>query len=386
MGMTYKERLRTRLEGLPGALPLARLTMETIRVSMRYRVTGLASEGAFFMLLSLPPLLLGLFGGIGYVGSALGPEAVGRVVQAVQTYAEQFLTASSVSDLVLPTIDDVLRGGRLDLISVGFLLSLWSGSRALNVFVDTISIMYGQSGARGIIRMRAFSLGLYALAVFGAILVLPLTLLGPSLLASWMPGQAASITQALYWPTLLLLGLVGLTSLYHIATPRRSPWVRDLPGAALAVAIWVGASYVVRISIEASLGGGSIYGPLSAPIVLLIWLYALAIAILIGAGLNAAARVLWPVRLRDGAGTRVINWAKNGAGGLLARGSGDGAREPAEAATYSDSDIVEDRADPESEQLAHDRQYARNERGPIGSAVERTLHERPDRDRAPEKR
>ncbi len=384
--MTTKERLRVRLEELPGALALARLTMATIRVCMRYRVTGLASEGAFFMLLSLPPLVLGLFGGIGYVGSALGPESVNRVVRAVQTYAEQFLTASSVTDLVLPTIDDVLRGGRLDLISVGFLLSLWSGSRALNVFVDTISIMYGQSGARGIIRMRAFSLGLYAVAIFGAILVLPLTLLGPSLLASWMPGTAATITQALYWPTLLLLGLVGVTSLYHIATPRRSPWLRDLPGAALAVAIWVGASYVVRISIEASLGGGSIYGPLSAPIVLLIWLYALAIAILIGAGLNAAARVLWPVRLRDGAGTRLINWVQDGAGGLLSRGSGDETAGLEEESTYSDREIVQDRGDPKSEQLVHDRQYSHGDRGPIGSAVERALEDHPDREPAPEKR
>ena len=38
----------------------------------------------------------------------------------------------------------------------------------------------------------------------------------------------------------------------------------------------------------------SIYGPLSAPIVLLIWLYALAIAVLIGAAFNAAVRELWP--------------------------------------------------------------------------------------------
>ena len=41
-------------------------------------------------------------------------------------------------------------------------------------------------------------------------------------------------------------------------------------------------------------GGTSIYGPLSAPIVLLIWLYALAIAVLIGAAVNAAVRELWP--------------------------------------------------------------------------------------------
>ena len=61
----------------------------------------------------------------------------------------------------MPTVDDVLGTGRFDLISVGFLLSLWSGSRALNVFVDTISIMYGQSGVRGIVRTRVLSFTLY---------------------------------------------------------------------------------------------------------------------------------------------------------------------------------------------------------------------------------
>src|SRR5690625_2788027 len=36
-------------------------------------------------------------------------------------------------------MDDVLQGGRFDVVSIGFVLALWSGSRALNVFVDTIS-------------------------------------------------------------------------------------------------------------------------------------------------------------------------------------------------------------------------------------------------------
>ena len=98
----------------------------------------------------------------------------------------------------------------------------------------------------------------------------------------------------LYWPLVTLLTVGGLTSLYHVSTPRRSPWLRDVPGAVLTLVIWLLASFVVRGTIAASLGGTSIYGPLSAPIVLLIWLYALAIAVLIGAAFNAAIRELWP--------------------------------------------------------------------------------------------
>jgi membrane protein len=60
--------------------------------------------------------------------------------------------------------------------------------------------------------------------------------------------------------------------------------------------IWYVGSFVIRWIISASVGGASIYGPLAAPIVLMIWLYVLAIAMLIGAALNAAIEKRWPCR------------------------------------------------------------------------------------------
>ena len=158
--MTVRGRVLRGLARVPGAATLARLTVETVRVCMRYRVTGLASEAGFFALLSLPPLLFGLFGGAGYVGRWLGPDTVAQVSHAISVYAARFLTDSSVRDVIVPTVDDVLGNGRSDVISIGLLVSVWSGSRALNVFVDTISIMYGQSVVRGIIRTRLLSLSL----------------------------------------------------------------------------------------------------------------------------------------------------------------------------------------------------------------------------------
>jgi len=288
-----KRRLRRVLARIPGALPFVRLTVATIRICLRYRVTGLASEAGFFALLSLPPLVLGLFGGLGYLGRALGPEAVNTVRQDILDYSSRFLTPEVIDSVLGPTVDDVMAGGRADLLSIGFVLSLWSGSRALNVFVDTISIMYGQSGVRGIVQTRALSFSLYVVALVLGIVTIPLVLLGPTLLGDILPPPWDALT-ILYWPLVTLLTVGGLTSLYHVSTPRRSPWTRDVPGAVLTLVIWALASRVVRGSIAASLGGSSIYGPLSAPIVLLIWLYALAIAVLIGAALNASIRQLWP--------------------------------------------------------------------------------------------
>ncbi|MEO7421645.1 MAG: YihY/virulence factor BrkB family protein [Ornithinibacter sp.] len=289
-----KRRLRRALARVPWLLTFARLAVVTIRTCLKYRVTGLASEAGFFALLSLPPLVLGLFGGLGYFGGMLGPQAVSDVREAVTRYATRFLTEDVINSTLLPTIDDVFTGRRFDLVSVGFVLSLWSGSRAVNVFVDTISIMYGQSGVRGIVRTRALSFSLYVLGIFVGIVTVPLILFGPTLLGQFLPDSWGWLI-VFYWPLVTLLTVGGLTNLYHVSTPRRSPWLRDVPGAALTLVVWVIASFVVRGSIAASLGGTSIYGPLSAPIVLLIWLYALAIAVLIGAALNAALREIWPV-------------------------------------------------------------------------------------------
>jgi membrane protein len=380
--MEVKRRVRRALAHVPGATALARLTLETIRACLRYRVTGLASEAGFFMLLSLPPLVLGLFGGVGYVGSMLGPNSVDRLVEAVGTYAAQFLSQSTIEQLLLPTIGDVLSRGRADLISVGFVLSLWSGSRAMNVFVDTISIMYGQSGVRGIIRMRALSLSIYSVGIVVAVIVVPLVVLGPQIIGGWLPAQLQLLMIA-YWPLVLVLGIATLTTIYHIATPRRASWWRNVPGALLAFAIWVLASFVVRSSLEASLGGASIYGPLSTPIVLLIWLYVLAIAILIGAGLNAATRVLWPVTLRPGAGMKFVAWARDNAGTLLSRNgseasdaaAGDPSGRPADAAAEGTPEAGE-----EQSRRAQDQQYERRDRSVLAEAIERELRRGNDPD------
>ena len=61
------------------------------------------------------------------------------------------LSDKGVNHLVKPLVDDVSTARRPDLISLGFLIALWSGSRAVNVFVDTITIMYGLEGRRGIV-------------------------------------------------------------------------------------------------------------------------------------------------------------------------------------------------------------------------------------------
>ena len=115
------------------------------------------------------------------------------------TSRSRLLTDRAVDKIIEPTLDDVLEGGRFDVISLGFVLALWSGSRALNVFIDTITVMHGLGGHRGIIRTRALSFVLYVLALVTGIAAIPLMVAGPTLLEEWLPDSADFLLR-FYWP------------------------------------------------------------------------------------------------------------------------------------------------------------------------------------------
>jgi membrane protein len=292
---TYGDTVEQRIAAVvrAAAVRLAHWARRTTAICLRYRVTGLAAEAGFFALLSLPPLVLGLVASAGFLGHELGGHVLTDLENRVAVSASAFVTPVVVERVILPTFREVAHGGRADIVSIGFVLSLWSGSRALNVYVDTVSIMYGLGGRRGIIRTRVLSFSLYVAALALGVVLIPLLLVGPGMVAGllheWFRGlPSLSWLGLLYWPVVLLLSIAGLTTLYHVATPVRSRWRQDVPGAVLAMAIWLLASLLLRLVLDASVGGASIYGPLAAPIVILIWSYTLALAVLIGAALNAA--------------------------------------------------------------------------------------------------
>jgi len=271
-----------------------RITVSTVASSMRHRVTGLAAEAAFFTVLSVPPLIFALAGAIGYVTQSFSPDQVDHIRSAILDLASRFLTDSAVDRVIQPTIDDVLRGGRFDVISVGFVLALWSGSRAMHVFVDTITIMHGLGGHRGIIKTRALSFSLYLLAILTGIVALPLVVAGPRLVRQWLPHRVEFLT-GFYWPVVLVVCICFLATLYHVSIPVRTKWRINLPGATFALGVWLLGSFVLRefLTVTAT-DSRSIYGPLAAPIAVLLWLYILSIAVLVGAALNAAFDTVFP--------------------------------------------------------------------------------------------
>lgn len=259
---------------------------------------GMAAQAAFWMTLSLPPLLLGLLGSLGFVSRWFGETTIALVQREILELATTVFTPEVVDQIIRPTVIDILTQGRSSIVSVGFVLSLWAGSSALASLVDSITAAYRQHTVRNPIWQRTFALLLYLVLLIGSVFVLPLLALGPGAIPDLFPvsmrDPVAHLVTVFYYPGLGALLVLALATLYKIVLPNKLPWHRGVPGALLAMVVFLVASTVLRRYIGWVTSTGYTYGALATPIAFLLFSFFIAIAIVVGAEFNNAIEEMWP--------------------------------------------------------------------------------------------
>ncbi|EGD53995.1 ribonuclease BN [Gordonia neofelifaecis NRRL B-59395] len=286
-----------------------RLAWRTTVKSWDDSIIGWAAQAAFWQALSLPPLLLAVLGSLGYIGGWFGPDTVEIITQRIISFSTHAFTPSVVNDLIEPTVENVLGRGRVTIMSVSFVMSLWAGSSAMSCFVSSIVHAHGQHEIRHPVWQRIFALLIYMVFLVSGVLVLPLVALGPTYLHEILPDAwdpaVSDLVDWGYFPFVGVLLIGALVTLYRFALPYPMPWHRLLPGALLAgVFFWI-ATYVLRFYLTALTRAGYTYGALATPIAFLLFTFFLGFAIVLGAEMNASIEELWPAR---GGGGVVRNW------------------------------------------------------------------------------
>jgi membrane protein len=270
---------------------MARLFGAALRRSWHDRVLGLAAEAGFWQLLSLPSAILAILGAIGLFSGWLGADNLNHLQRSIDNALTHVVVPSAVDSTIAPALHRILFGGRIDVVSISFIVSLWTGSSAMATFVNTITIAYGMRHARGAVASRLLALRLYIGFVLTTIVLLPLLVLGPDDFVDLFPDKwhhvVSVVTSIAYWPVVVVISLALLATLYHRAIPVKTPWRRALPGAVVAMLVWFGGSVLLRSWLVFAFRKTATYGPLSAPVAVLLFLYLTALAILFGAELNA---------------------------------------------------------------------------------------------------
>jgi membrane protein len=167
--------------------------------------------------------------------------------------------------------------------------ALWSASSGIAALNTGLTIVNRENETRGMLKRRTLALALTLLAVAGILVMLALVVALPSVLDSVdITGVGGTVLELARWPLLAGVLLVGLAVIFRYGPQRRrSRWRWASPGAIVAVIVGLAAS--IGFSIYVSLLGNynKTYGALGAIIIMLLWLYLMAFAVLFGAAMNA---------------------------------------------------------------------------------------------------
>jgi membrane protein len=261
------------------------------RDSTQDRITGLAAEVAFFSLLSVFPGLLTIAAGLGTLDSLFGSALLARAQREVVTVLETFLTDKAAG--TAEAIEALFEGGSGGVFTFGVVVAVWSASRGMSTVMRTLAEIYDVEDTRSRWRTRLVAVGLALASMVLIVLTLTALVVGPlfgagRMIADWI-GVADAYGAVWQWagvPLAFLALLVWAAGVFHSVPHRHVGWRQHVGGAALTGVLWLVVSAGLRLYL-ALFGGNPIFGILSGALVVLVWMYLLSMALLLGAELNA---------------------------------------------------------------------------------------------------
>ncbi len=244
----------------------------------------LAAGVAFYAMLAIFPAIIALVTVYGMVADPNQVESqVGEFAKSLPSGADELLKGQ---------LTNVANAGRQSL-SIGLVVSLlavlWSASGGVQGLVKGLNVVYDERETRGFVKLRGLSLLLTVGAIIVAVVALALITVFPAVIDNLGLGRAGELAASIArWVVLALLVLVALAVLYRFAPDRANPrwrWVSG--GAVVALVLWLLGSIGFSWYVDNFGKYNQTYGALAAVIILLLWLFLSAFAVLLGAEFDA---------------------------------------------------------------------------------------------------
>lgn len=255
---------------------------------LEHEVGKSAAALAYYLLFSFFPLLIFLSTLVGFLdleSLLLDPAVQGLIPREVIGLVNVYLAHVTQ-----------LRSGNL--MAVSLLFILWLPMRAVDSLMKAVNISYGLSKKP---RRGAFQhliiVALYTFFLMAVmILTLVLVLVGRGVLgflARYFPviQPFIGLWAALRFPLMAVAFFLALSVLYWVAPGVRGPRRRVFPGAVAALCSWLAFSWGFSFYVEKVANYSVLYGALGGIVILLLWLYATATVLIMGAEFNRALSV-----------------------------------------------------------------------------------------------
>lgn len=245
---------------------------------------GIRVHGAytsFFLILSVFPLLVLLFGVLGY--TSLGVEEVMELVsqllpQALLGFTEKIIVGAYENTSAM-------------VVSVSVLTAVWSASRSVLGLMEGLNSVYGLEENRSYLHTRSISAVYTVLLLVVLVLTLALYVFGTMIL-DFLRMTTNPLLMLLMdildlrLVLLLVLQVLFFSAMYSALPNRRQSFAQSLPGAVLASLGWLGFSKLFSLYVEFFPNYANIYGSVYAMALGMLWLYCCICIVFYGGALN----------------------------------------------------------------------------------------------------
>lgn len=245
-------------------------------------ISALSAHAAFFIVLSFFPFVMFLLTLLSYIPFFSELPA---------SFEFDFLP-KAVSGMIVQAFTELSKRANGTILSVTVVLSVWSASRGILSLTRGLNSIHNIRETRNYFVTRLLAT-LYTLLLAVLLLVMMLIFVFGNQITLWFMERFPQIGDF----ALLIISLrtaVGIGVLIFffllmfISLPNRKTGIlRELPGAVIAAAGWVGFSFLFSFYVDNLSNYTAIYGSLTTIVLCMLWLYACMYILYIGAEVNA---------------------------------------------------------------------------------------------------
>jgi membrane protein len=246
-------------------------------------ITDVGAMMAFYAVTALFPMLVFVLS----LALVVLPEDVVKQGVVMATTA----LPGSVTDVVMPRVDAVIKASGAGFAVLGAALALWGASRGAVSLEGALNAMYSKKETRSWLRRQLTAILVTLAVAVLTVIALSLLVVGPTV-GHWIAdrfglGNAFDIGWNITrWIGAGLLVMIVWAICYKFLPDTDAPFRIFTPGAAVGVIVWLGISALFGLYLGHFNSYEATYGALGTAIIFLTWLWLSNIALLFGAEIN----------------------------------------------------------------------------------------------------
>ncbi|MFL6050859.1 MAG: YihY/virulence factor BrkB family protein [Gaiellales bacterium] len=230
-----------------------------------------------------------------FPAALLGISLLGLLGQYPDTYKS---VVSYLHDVVpkqtLNALDDSLRaaikhkGNAATALAIGVVTALYGTTGVLEAARRALNVAFRVESGRSFLHRKARDIASSFILLGLVLITLILVFVGGKLADHVLGGNGAHAWNIVRWPAAVVIAMLAFAYVYYVTPDLR---VRDfrqmLPGAVVAVVLWIAASWGFSQYLSHYQSVSAIYGAFAGAIILVIWVWLSNVAMLFGAEINA---------------------------------------------------------------------------------------------------